>query len=88
MSEESLWNALREVIVDKLGVPPNAVQESTSFTDDLGADSLDMVALMMELEERFGITIMEQEVSEFVTLGDAARFIQDRMLPAEPCTAS
>jgi acyl carrier protein len=47
-----------------------------------------MVALMMELEERFGITITEQEVSDFVTLGDAARFIQSRLLGAKTCTVS
>jgi acyl carrier protein len=88
MPEESLLTALCEVVADKLGVPAHTVQENMSFTKDLGADSLDMVALMMELEERFGITITEQEVSDFVTLGDAARFIQSRLLGAKTCTVS
>ena len=74
-----LLNELCEVVAEKLGVPPQSVQESSRFVLDLGADSLDMVSLMMELEERYDISISEKDVSSFATLGDAARFVHTRL---------
>jgi acyl carrier protein len=88
MSEQLLLKELCEVVADKLGVPLQDVQETSAFSADLGADSLDMAALMMELEDRYSISISEQEVGDLVTLGDAARFLYNRLLVARSCTES
>jgi acyl carrier protein len=88
MSHDALLSELCGVMADKLGVAPQLVQENTSFASDFGADSLDMVAPMMELEERYDILISEQDVGDFVTLGDAARFVQTRLSASQSCTGS
>lgn len=67
---------VRAIIVDKLGVDENDVKPEASFTNDLGADSLDTVELIMELENVFDITIPEEEAENIQTVGDAIAFIE------------
>lgn len=67
---------VREIIVDKLGVDEKDVTPEASFTNDLGADSLDTVELIMELEKEFDIQIPDEEAEKIVTVGDAVAFIE------------
>lgn len=67
------------IIVDKLGVNPEDVVETASFTNDLGADSLDTVELIMGFEEEFGIEIPDAEAEKISTVGDALRYIEENI---------
>jgi acyl carrier protein len=71
MNRDDVLGTLREVAVDILGVEADAVTEGASFKDDLGADSLDLVEVVMALEERLDIAIPEEELSDIVTVGQA-----------------
>lgn len=64
-----------EIIVDKLGVDAAEVKAEASFTNDLGADSLDTVELIMELEKEFGVTIPDSDAEKIQTVGDAINYI-------------
>ncbi len=67
---------VKAIIVDKLGVDEKDVTLEASFTSDLGADSLDTVELIMELEKEFDIQIPDEEAEKIVTVGDAVAFIE------------
>jgi len=66
------------IIVDKLGVDENEVVPTASFTNDLGADSLDTVELVMALEEAFDIEIPDEAAEGIATVGDAVKFIEEK----------
>jgi acyl carrier protein len=70
---------VRNIIVDKLGVEAKEVTEDASFANDLGADSLDTVELIMELEKEFDITIPDQESQNISTVGDLIRYLESRL---------
>ena len=67
---------VKAIIVDKLGVDESEVTNDASFTNDLGADSLDTVELIMELEKEFDIQIPDDEADGIVTVGDAISFVE------------
>jgi len=67
---------VKAIIVDKLGVDENEVTESASFTNDLGADSLDTVELIMEFEKEFNIAIPDDQAETIGTVGDAIKYIE------------
>ncbi|HZS27630.1 MAG TPA: acyl carrier protein [Candidatus Angelobacter sp.] len=67
---------VRQIIVDQLGVEPDDVTPAASFVDDLGADSLDRVELIMSLEETFGIEIPDEDAEKISTVKDAVDYIQ------------
>ena len=67
---------VKAIIVDKLGVDENEVTNEASFTNDLGADSLDTVELIMEFEKEFGIQIAEEDASKISTVGEAISHIE------------
>ena len=67
---------VKEIIVDKLGVDAADVTPEASFTNDLGADSLDTVELIMEFEKEFGITIPDEDAEKITTVGDAISYIE------------
>lgn len=67
---------VKAIIVDKLGVDASEVTEQASFTNDLGADSLDTVELIMEFEKEFNIQIPDDKAEAIVTVGDAISFIE------------
>jgi acyl carrier protein len=66
-----------EIIVDKLGVDTSEVTLESNFTNDLGADSLDTVELIMEFEKEFNIAIPDDQAEKIATVGDAVSFIND-----------
>jgi acyl carrier protein len=68
-----------EIIIDILGVDEDKVVPDASFREDLGADSLDLVELIMEFEEKFEATITDDEAKEINTVGDALNYIDERM---------
>ena len=65
------------IIVDKLGVDENEVTAEARFTNDLGADSLDTVELIMEFEKEFNIAIPDDQAEKIATVGDAIKYIED-----------
>ena len=67
---------VKAIIADKLGVDEADVVESASFTNDLGADSLDTVELIMEFEKEFGVSIPDEEAQKISTVGDAIAHIE------------
>jgi acyl carrier protein len=75
MEHEEILEKVKEVIVDQLSVEEDDVVEDASFIDDLGADSLDIVELVMALEESFGISIPDEEAEGIKTVADAVAFI-------------
>ncbi len=70
---------VQEIIVEKLGCKPSEVTENAGFTTDLGADSLDTVELIMELEKQFNIQIPEDKTQEIQTVGDAVKLIEEML---------
>jgi len=76
------FEQVRDVIVDKLGVDAEKVTESASFVNDLGADSLDVVEFVMDVESKFGITIPDEQAGKLVTVGDAVKYIDSLKAPA------
>lgn len=71
MDRDQIFNTLREAAVEILGVEASAVTETASFKDDLDADSLDLVELVMALEERLDISVPEEDLENVKTVGDA-----------------
>ncbi len=67
---------VKEVIVEQLGVDPDRVKIEASFIDDLGADSLDIVELVMAMEEEFGIEIPDEDAEKLKTVGDVSNYLQ------------
>lgn len=68
---------VKEIIVDKLSVDESEVKNEASFANDLGADSLDTVELIMEFEKEFGISIPDEKSEGIQTVGDAIKFIEE-----------
>ncbi|WP_243386818.1 acyl carrier protein [Bacillus kexueae] len=68
-----------KIIVDRLGVDESEVKLESSFKDDLGADSLDVVELVMELEDEFDMEISDEDAEKIVTVGDAVNYIKGQM---------
>lgn len=71
------FEKVKKIIVDKLSVDESKVTEESKFIDDLGADSLDVVELIMQLEEDFGISIPDEEAENIMTVADAVRYIDE-----------
>jgi acyl carrier protein len=72
-----LFQRVQAVVAEQLGVDPEQVTPEAEFVQDLNADSLDLVELIMQLEEEFGIEISDEEASNIVTVNDAIEFIQE-----------
>tara|TARA_B100001167_G_scaffold92200_1_gene55935 strand:- start:830 stop:1072 length:243 start_codon:yes stop_codon:yes gene_type:complete len=72
---ESIEARVREIIVNELGVELEKVTDDASFVEDLGADSLDTVELVMAFEEEFGLDIPDEEAEKMRTVGDAVRYL-------------
>ncbi|HKM31221.1 MAG: acyl carrier protein [Bacteroidales bacterium] len=70
---------VKQIIVDKLGADESEVTPTANFTNDLGADSLDTVELIMEFEEVFGINIPDEAAEKISTVGDAIKYIEDNV---------
>ncbi|MAR16049.1 MAG: acyl carrier protein [Flammeovirgaceae bacterium] len=76
---ENLENKIKEIIVDKLGIEESEITDSASFTNDLGADSLDTVELIMEFEKEFNVSIPDEEAEKIQTVGDAVAYLKDNV---------
>ncbi|HNV86699.1 MAG TPA: acyl carrier protein [Candidatus Omnitrophota bacterium] len=74
----AIQDKITEIIVEQLGVKPEEVTPEASFVDDLGADSLDTVELVMALEEEFGIEIPDEDAEKIQTVGDALKYIDEK----------
>jgi acyl carrier protein len=77
MADNNLEARLRKIISDQLGVDEDQVVASASFTDDLNADSLDLVELIMSIEEEFGVEIPDEQAEKIATVGDAMNYLQE-----------
>lgn len=73
-----IFEKVKDIIVDQLGVDPDEVTMESSFRDDLGADSLDLVELIMAFEEHFGGEISDAEAQTITTVGEAVTYLQAR----------
>ena len=76
---DNLENKIKEIIVDKLGIEESEITGSASFTNDLGADSLDTVELIMEFEKEFNVSIPDEEAEKIQTVGDAVAYLKDNV---------
>jgi acyl carrier protein len=72
----SVFERVRDIIVEQLGVEPERVTMEASFRDDLEADSLDLVELIMAFEEEFGGEISDEEAQKITTVGDAVKYLE------------
>ncbi|MCX7886309.1 MAG: acyl carrier protein [Verrucomicrobiae bacterium] len=78
MAEKSIQERVKEIIVEQLGVNPDQVTPEAKFIEDLGADSLDTVELVMAFEEEFGAEIPDEDAEKLQTVGDVIRYIEER----------
>jgi acyl carrier protein len=74
----SVEDRIKEIIVEQLGVDASEVTDDASFIDDLGADSLDTVELVMAFEEEFGIEIPDEEAEKLQSVGDALKYMRSQ----------
>ena len=79
MDAETIEQRIRPLIAEQLGVEESKVTRNASFVDDLNADSLDLVEMVMSLEEEFKIEISDEDAEKIRTVGDAVDFIQEHM---------
>ena len=78
MAEKSVADRVKEIIVEQLGVNPDQVTPEAKFIEDLGADSLDTVELVMAFEEEFGAEIPDEDAEKLQTVGYVVKYIEDR----------
>jgi acyl carrier protein len=76
--ENTIESKVRDIIVEQLGVNADQVTLEAKFIEDLGADSLDTVELVMAFEEEFGIEVPDEAAEKLLTVGDVVRYIEDR----------
>ncbi|MCQ9207670.1 MAG: acyl carrier protein [Omnitrophica bacterium] len=75
----SIAEKVKTVIAEQLGVKPEEVTEQAKFVDDLGADSLDTVELVMALEEEYGVEIPDEDAEKLTTVGEAIKYIEEKL---------
>ncbi|NLW10513.1 MAG: acyl carrier protein [Clostridiaceae bacterium] len=76
MSTDTIFENVQNILVEQLGVEADAVTMDANFIDDLNADSLDIVELVMAMEQEFDVSIPDEEAERIKTVGDAVRFIK------------
>ena len=76
---DDVANKVKKIVSDHLGIDESKVTDEASFIDDLGADSLDTVELVMAFEEEFGSEISDSEAEKILTVGDAIKFIENKV---------
>ena len=79
MTKEEIFDQLKEMLVDQLGVNEADITMEASFQDDLDADSLDLVEVIMEMEDKFSVKISDEEAEQIRTVGQAVDFVADRV---------
>ena len=78
MSTAEIMQKVKSIIAEQLGVKPEEVTDTASFVDDLGADSLDTVELVMAPEEEFGIEMPDEDAEKMTTVGEALRYVEEK----------
>ncbi len=78
----AVFDRVKSIVVDQLGVSEEEVSTQSSFVEDLGADSLDVVELVMALEEEFKIEIPDEQAEKIITVGEAVKYIEAHMSEA------
>ena len=79
MADQKLYERLKKIVVEQLGVDEADVKPEASFVDDLNADSLDLVELIMSLEEEFGMEISDEDAEKIKSVGDAQEYIEEHV---------
>ncbi|HEV8535161.1 MAG TPA: acyl carrier protein [Candidatus Limnocylindria bacterium] len=79
MAQGNTYERLKKIIVEQLGVDEGDVKPEAAFVEDLNADSLDLVELIMSLEEEFGMEISDEEAEKIKTVGDAKEYIEEHV---------
>jgi len=74
------FKKIKEILAEQLGVSEDEIEMDSSLTDDLGADSLDLVELVMALEQEFDLEISDEEAEKIKTVGDAVNFVKEKAL--------
>jgi acyl carrier protein len=77
MSDKPIEQRVKDIIVEQLGVKPDQVVPAAKFIEDLGADSLDTVELVMALEEEFGIEVPDEQAEKLQSVGDVIKYVED-----------
>ena len=78
MADKSIEEKVKDIIVEQLGVNPEQVTPQASFIEDLGADSLDIVELVMAFEEEFSVEVPDEDAEKLQTVGDVTKYIEER----------
>ena len=76
---QEIFEQVREIVADLLDIDPETITPDSKFQADLGADSLDLVELIMEFEERFGGEISDEDAQKITTVGQAVQYVEERM---------
>jgi acyl carrier protein len=79
LADQKTYDRLKKIVVDQLGVDEADVKLEASFVDDLNADSLDLVELIMSLEEEFGMEISDEDAEKIKSVGDAQEYIEEHV---------
>lgn len=78
MSEKSIDQKVKDIIVEQLSVNAEQVTPEAKFIEDLGADSLDVVELVMAFEEEFGVEVPDEDAEKLITVGDVIKYIEEK----------
>ena len=78
MSDTSIEERVKKIVCDQMGTTPDKISMETSFINDLGADSLDTVELIMEFEKEFDLTIPDEDAEQIATVGDAIDYVSSK----------
>jgi acyl carrier protein len=74
---DAVFDKIKEIIVEQLGIDEEEIQVDSSFVDDLGADSLDLVELIMAMEEEFSLEIPDEDAEKLVSVSDAVKYVKE-----------
>lgn len=79
MDRDQIFQGIKDIVVEQLAVKEDEVTPEATFVDDLGADSLDIVELVMALEEKFSLEISDEDAEKITTIGDAVNYIEEHL---------
>lgn len=79
MKDDAIFDKIKEILVEQLGIDENEINMDSNFTDELNADSLDIVELVMAMEQEFGVSIPDEEAERIRTVGDAVEFVKNNI---------